>query len=113
MWGPALSARHNNWEERWGGHAHSRYNQTAGGGLIGRLCGRTPSPTAGGSQRDPGRFQVGPAVSRRTPVACWIRRSVHPSRPSAMTCCKLFHVFRLKPALKRRIMSNPDANVID
>jgi len=60
MWGPALSARHNNWEERCGGHAHSRYDQTAGGGLIGRFWGRTPSPTAGGSQRDPGRFQVGP-----------------------------------------------------
>jgi hypothetical protein len=27
------------------------------------------------------------AVSRRTPVACSIRRTLHPSFPSAMTCC--------------------------
>ena len=29
------------------------------------------------------------AVSRRTPVADWIRRSVQPRRPSATTCCFL------------------------
>src|SRR4029453_7246606 len=28
------------------------------------------------------------AVSRRTPVASSIRRSDHPSRPSAITCCR-------------------------
>ena len=39
---------------------------------------RTPIPAA---------LRYLPAVSRRTPVACSMRRKVHPSRPSAMTCC--------------------------
>src|SRR5271167_2135947 len=32
-------------------------------------------------------FRYAPAVSRRTPVTCWMRRSDHPSRPRAKTCC--------------------------
>src|SRR5262249_35866100 len=40
--------------------------------------GRTAIPTA---------FRYAPAVSRRTPVACSMRRSVQPSFPSAITCC--------------------------
>jgi len=40
--------------------------------------GRTVIPTA---------FRYAPAVSRRIPVACWMRRSDQPSRPRAKTCC--------------------------
>src|SRR5947209_10698436 len=40
--------------------------------------GRTPMPAAR-------RYSA--AVSRRTPVAFWIFRSDHPSRPNAITCC--------------------------
>src|SRR5713226_2488221 len=40
--------------------------------------GRTPIPAA---------LRYAPAVSRRTPVACSMRRKGHPSFPSAMTCC--------------------------
>jgi len=43
-------------------------------------AGRTTTPAA---RRYP------PAVSRRTPVSASIRRSDHPSRPSATTCCLL------------------------
>ncbi len=32
-------------------------------------------------------LRVAPAVSQRTPVSCSMRRSGHPSRPRAMTCC--------------------------
>src|SRR6266481_3526489 len=35
----------------------------------------------------PAAFRYAPAVSRRTPVACSMRRKGHPSFPSAMTCC--------------------------
>ena len=35
----------------------------------------------------PPAFRYAPAVSRRTPVACSMRLSVHPSRPSAIICC--------------------------
>src|SRR5215467_10274431 len=34
----------------------------------------------------PAAFRKAPAVSRRTPVACSIRRKGHPSFPSAITC---------------------------
>ena len=32
-------------------------------------------------------LRVAPAVSQRTPVSCSMRRSGHPSRPRAITCC--------------------------
>jgi hypothetical protein len=37
----------------------------------------------------PAAFRYALAVSRRTPVACSMRLSDHPSRPSATTCCLL------------------------
>src|ERR1700722_2384939 len=42
--------------------------------------GRTPIPAA---------LRYLPAVSRRTPVSCSMRRKGHPSRPRAITCCLL------------------------
>src|SRR5262245_42166322 len=54
----------------------------------------TPMAGFAGVRRQPGRlteipaaFRYAPAVSRRTPVSCSIRRSVQPSFPNAMTCC--------------------------
>src|SRR6059036_3879003 len=41
----------------------------------------------GGLTPIPAAFRYAPAVSRRTPVSCSIRRSGQPSFPSAMTCC--------------------------
>jgi len=41
----------------------------------------------GGRKAIPAAFKYVAAVSRRTPVARWMRRSDHPSRPNAMTCC--------------------------
>src|ERR1039458_5516388 len=41
----------------------------------------------GGRTAIPAAFRYALAVSRRIRVACWIRRSDHPSRPSAKTCC--------------------------
>ncbi len=41
----------------------------------------------GGRKAIPTAFKYVAAVSRRTPVARWMRRSDHPSRPNAMTCC--------------------------
>src|ERR1051325_752852 len=41
----------------------------------------------GGRKATPAAFKYVAAVSRRTPVARWMRRSDHPSRPNAMTCC--------------------------
>ena len=40
----------------------------------------------------PAAFRYALAVSRRTPVACSMRRSDQPSRPSARTCCLLLFV---------------------
>ena len=48
-------------------------------------AGRPHRP--GGRSAIPAALRYSPAVSRRTPVARWMRRSAHPSRPSAMTCC--------------------------
>jgi hypothetical protein len=45
-----------------------------------------PQPL-GGRTAIPAAFRYAPAVSRRIPVACWMRRSDQPSRPSAKTCC--------------------------
>jgi len=41
----------------------------------------------GGRKAIPAAFRYAAAVSRRTPVARWMRRRDHPSRPNAMTCC--------------------------
>src|SRR6266487_1687253 len=45
-----------------------------------------PQPL-GGRTAIPAAFRYAPAVSRRTWVACWMRRSDQPSRPRAKTCC--------------------------
>src|ERR1700722_16193961 len=45
-----------------------------------------PQPL-GGRPAIPAAFRYAPAVSRRIPVACWMRRSDQPSRPRAKTCC--------------------------
>src|ERR1035437_5894758 len=45
-----------------------------------------PKPL-GGRTAIPAAFRYAPAVSRRIPVACWMRRSDQPSRPRAKTCC--------------------------
>ena len=41
----------------------------------------------GGRKAIPAAFRYPAAVSRRTPVVRWIRRSDQPKRPKAMTCC--------------------------
>jgi hypothetical protein len=38
----------------------------------------------------PAAFRYALAISRRTPVAAWMRRSGQPSRPNARTCCCLY-----------------------
>lgn len=48
---------------------------------------RPPSPAPGPRIAIPTAFTYPLAVSRRTPVASSIRRSDHPSRPNANTCC--------------------------
>ena len=45
-----------------------------------------PQPL-GGRTAIPAALRYTPAVSRRIPVACWMRRSDQPSRPRAKTCC--------------------------
>ncbi len=45
-----------------------------------------PQPL-GGRTAIPAAFRYALAVSRRTWVACWMRRSDQPSRPRAKTCC--------------------------
>jgi len=37
----------------------------------------------------PAAFRYPLTVSRRTPVVCWMRESVHPRRPSARICCRV------------------------
>ena len=48
---------------------------------------RRPQPP-GARMATPAALRYAPAVSRRMPVSCWMRRSGQPSRPSAMTCCR-------------------------
>src|SRR5258705_1666672 len=69
--------------------------------LAGFAGGRRPHPP-GGRTAIPAAFRYAPAVSRRTPVACSMRRSVQPSFPSAITCC-FFSSF--KTLLMRRSVS--------
>jgi hypothetical protein len=65
-----------------------RKGARVGGHLFGRICRGVAAPPRG-PHGQPGGLEVGLAVSRRTPVACSMRRSVQPSRPSARTCCRL------------------------
>jgi hypothetical protein len=46
------------------------------------------SPPAGTPQSNPRNAKISPAVSRRTPVACSMRRNDQPSWPNAMTCSR-------------------------
>ena len=64
---------------------HSR-RAGVGDHFVGRFW-RSPPPTSGRTHRNPRAFRYAPAVSRRTLVACWMRRSDYPSRPRAKTCC--------------------------
>jgi hypothetical protein len=50
----------------------------AGGRRLHAPGGRIPIPAV---------FRYAPAVSRRTPVYCSMRRNGNPSRPRAITCC--------------------------
>jgi hypothetical protein len=54
--------------------------------LAGFAGGRRPH-APGGRTPIPAAFRYAPAVSRRTPVSCSMRRKGHPSRPRATTCC--------------------------
>jgi hypothetical protein len=54
--------------------------------LAGFAGARRPQPP-GVRTPIPAALRQAPAVSRRTPVACSLRRSGHPSFPSAITCC--------------------------
>src|SRR5450755_3205422 len=54
--------------------------------LAGFAGGRRPH-APGGRTPIPAAFRYAPAVSRRTPVSCSMRRKGHPSRPRTMTCC--------------------------
>jgi hypothetical protein len=54
------------------------------------LAAFAPRPQRAGPRTlIPAAFRYAPAVSRRTPVACSIRRKDKPSRPYAITCCRL------------------------
>lgn len=55
--------------------------------VVDRLAGFGARRVRGARTAIPAAFRYELAVSRRTPVASWIRRSDHPSRPSASTCC--------------------------
>jgi hypothetical protein len=55
-----------------------------GGHPTGRFCRRR---WRGSRIAIPAALMYALAVSRRTPVACSMRRSGHPSRPRARTCC--------------------------
>ena len=54
--------------------------------LAGFAAGCRPQ-LPGGRNAIPAAFKYAAAVSRWTPVTRWIRRSDHPKRPKAMTCC--------------------------
>src|SRR5271165_5250093 len=54
--------------------------------LLAGFGSHRPQPL-GGRTAIPAAFRYAPAVSRRTWVACWMRRSDQPSRPRAKTCC--------------------------
>src|SRR5579862_266811 len=56
--------------------------------MAGFEAARRPQPP-GGRTAMPAAFRYALAVSRRTPVACSIRRSDQPRRPKAKTCCFL------------------------
>jgi hypothetical protein len=78
-----------------------------GNHLLGRFWRRTPPPS-GRPYRDSGGF--GPMVSRRMCTARSIRRSDHPRRPNAITCC-LFSSFKTLLTLTERVPLSVGFNV--
>ena len=57
-------------------------------GLMAAFDGPWRPQSPGRRSAIPATRRYSPAVSRRTPVACSMRRKDHPSRPSAMTCSR-------------------------
>jgi len=57
----------------------------------------------------PAAFRYWLAVSRRMRVTCWMRRSGHPSRPRAKTCC-FFSSFKTL-LMPRRLQAPAGVNV--
>jgi hypothetical protein len=100
-----------------GNHRNGRFCRTGvGDHFVGRFW-FAPPPATGRTHRNPRRFQVGAAVSRRTWVACWMRRSDQPSRPRAKTCC-FFSSFKTlamptEPTSLRGIQASAGFNVPD
>ena len=81
--GPGRSIR-----ARVGGHLIGRFCARVGGHLVGRFCRCTPSPSARWPHRDASGSQICRRRSRGgRSWAFSMRRSDHPSRPNAMTCC--------------------------
>ena len=60
-------------------------------------CPRTSTPA-------PLRYAL--AVSRRTPVSRWMRRSDQPSRPSATTCCRFSSLKTLAIPRRRSVVDD-------
>src|ERR1035437_3491773 len=54
---------------------------------LGGFAGDCRPQPPGGRKAILEAFKYAAAVSRRTPVFFWIRRSDQPNRPRAMTCC--------------------------
>ena len=67
-----------------------RLRARVGNHLNGRFCRCAPPHPPGGRTGMPAARRYPPIVSRRMCTAASMRRSDHPSRPSAMTCCLLF-----------------------
>ena len=75
--------------------------------MAGFEAARRPQPP-GDRTAIPAAFRYTLAVSRRTPVAPWMRRRLHPSRPNARTCCFLSS---LKTLAMPTEGTNPQAGV--
>jgi hypothetical protein len=67
----------------WPGFAAVESVITSVAGFAGSCCAEAPDAR----KAMPAAFKYPAAVSRRTPVLRWMRRSDHPNRPKAMTCC--------------------------
>src|SRR5271157_893343 len=81
--------------------------------LAGFAGGRRPHDP-GGRTATPAAFRYVPAVSRRTPVACSMRRSGQPSRPSAITCCRFSSLKTLLTMTEGTLRHSqcPDLNLV-
>src|SRR5438552_420762 len=95
-----------------GGDANTGPESGVSSARLAGFAGALRPQAPGGRRPIPAARRYSAAVSRRTPVAFWIFRSDHPSRPNAITC-RFFSSFKTLLTLTEGSRPHVKINVLN